>query len=163
MLPAAQLTAALAAPQSGALHLVQVVEPIAVMGDLTGAVAERNQEAMDWARGSLKEMEQRLKEGPFAPFHLTVTSELVSGVDVATVLLKLATEGKTADGQGETPGSQMIAMSTHGRHGLAYWIMGSIAERVLGATALPMLIVRPGKEKVEQKQQSKTQEGVPLV
>ncbi|MBA2677472.1 MAG: universal stress protein, partial [Ktedonobacteraceae bacterium] len=93
---------------------------------------------------------------------LTVTSELVSGVDVATVLLKMARDGKTADGEGETHGSQMIAMSTHGRHGLAYWIMGSIAERVLGATTLPMLIVRPEKEKMQQEQQPASQQGASL-
>ncbi|MBA2678709.1 MAG: universal stress protein, partial [Ktedonobacteraceae bacterium] len=54
LLPAAHMSAALAAPQSGALHLVQVVEPIAVMGDITGAVAELKQEAMLWMRSYLK-------------------------------------------------------------------------------------------------------------
>ncbi len=146
--PSAQITAAFAAPQSGILHLVQVVEPIAVMGDLTGAMAESNQEAMQRAKSSLKEMEQSLKEGVFAPFHLTIRAETVSGVDVATVLLKIAKNGHLEDGPKEAQGSQMIAMSTHGRSGLASWIMGSIAERLLAATILPILIVRPEKKMV---------------
>ena len=37
----------------------------------------------------------------------------------------------------------MIAIATHGRGGLQHWVMGSITERVLGATKLPILIVRP--------------------
>lgn len=152
LLPAAQVGAAFAAPQSAALHLVQVVEPIAVMGDLTGAMAQVNQETMLLAKSYLNGIEQRMHEEAFAPFHLTLTSEMVPGIDVATVLLKMAKDGHIEDDQKDTHGSQMIVMSTHGRHGLAYWMMGSIAERVLGATTLPMLIVRPEKEKIQQEQ-----------
>ncbi len=162
LLPAAQITAALAAPQSGSLHLVQVVEPIAVMGDMTGAMAESNQELMLQAENYLKQKEQQLKEGAFAPFHLTVASETVPGVDAATVLLKMAKDGHIADSQKATQGSQMVVMSTHGRSGLAYWVMGSIAERVLSTTTLPMLIVRPAKEKMQQDHQPVTPYMTPL-
>ncbi len=37
----------------------------------------------------------------------------------------------------------VIAMATHGRGGVQRWAMGSITERVLSATKLPLLIVRP--------------------
>ena len=37
----------------------------------------------------------------------------------------------------------LIAISTHGRHGLERRVMGSVTERVLNSTKLPMLIVRP--------------------
>ena len=36
----------------------------------------------------------------------------------------------------------VIAMSTHGRSGLGRWVFGSVAERVLRATACPVLLVR---------------------
>ncbi|MBA2681009.1 MAG: hypothetical protein H0U76_21765 [Ktedonobacteraceae bacterium] len=42
-------------------------------------------------------MEQQLKEGVFAPFHLTILSETVPGVDGATVLLKMAKDGHIED------------------------------------------------------------------
>ena len=44
-----------------------------------------------------------------------------------------------------------MAMATHGRTGLERWAMGSVTERVLGATPLPLLIVRP--QEAESKQE----------
>jgi nucleotide-binding universal stress UspA family protein len=37
----------------------------------------------------------------------------------------------------------LIAMCTHGRSGLGRWIMGSVAEKVLRGTYLPILLARP--------------------
>lgn len=34
-------------------------------------------------------------------------------------------------------------IDTHGRTGFQHWALGSVAKRVLGATRLPLLIVRP--------------------
>jgi nucleotide-binding universal stress UspA family protein len=39
--------------------------------------------------------------------------------------------------------SQVIAMATHGYSALQRWLMGSTTQRVLHATTLPLLIVRP--------------------
>jgi nucleotide-binding universal stress UspA family protein len=39
-------------------------------------------------------------------------------------------------------GIDLIAMATHGRSGLSRWSMGSVAERVLRASTVPMLITR---------------------
>jgi len=39
--------------------------------------------------------------------------------------------------------ASLIAMATHGRTGLARWLRGSIAERVLRATATPLLLANP--------------------
>jgi nucleotide-binding universal stress UspA family protein len=41
----------------------------------------------------------------------------------------------------EEPGT-IIAMSTHGRSGIGRWVLGSIADKVLHATASPLLLVR---------------------
>jgi nucleotide-binding universal stress UspA family protein len=46
---------------------------------------------------------------------------------------------KVAEGQAGT----LIAMSTHGRSGVTRWVLGSVTDKVLHATATPMLIVRP--------------------
>jgi len=37
----------------------------------------------------------------------------------------------------------LIVMSTHGRSGLSRWVFGSVAEKVLRGTHLPILLVRP--------------------
>ncbi len=37
----------------------------------------------------------------------------------------------------------LIAMATHGRSGFSRWAFGSVAEKVLRATTLPILLIRP--------------------
>lgn len=48
-------------------------------------------------------------------------------------------------------GCAMIALATHGRSGILHWMMGSVTERVLASTTLPMLIVRPQEICVKQR------------
>ena len=38
--------------------------------------------------------------------------------------------------------ASMIALSTHGRTGMARWVLGSVAEKVLQASPLPVLVAR---------------------
>src|SRR5512135_1834640 len=44
--------------------------------------------------------------------------------------------------QAEAGSADLIAMSTHGRSGPRRWMLGSIAEKVLRATTVPILLVR---------------------
>jgi nucleotide-binding universal stress UspA family protein len=60
-----------------------------------------------------------------------VTATIREG-DAATEILNLA----------DSSGADLIAMMTHGRSGVARWILGSVAERVLQGTTLPLLLVR---------------------
>lgn len=43
----------------------------------------------------------------------------------------------------EREGVDLIVMSTHGRSGLSRWVFGSVAEKVLRAIAIPILLIRP--------------------
>ena len=43
-------------------------------------------------------------------------------------------------------GADLIAMTTHGRSGVPRWLMGSVAEKVLWASNVPLLVVRPAKK-----------------
>ncbi len=43
----------------------------------------------------------------------------------------------------EREGVDLIAMCTHGRSGLSRWFFGSVTEKVLRGTHLPLLLVRP--------------------
>jgi nucleotide-binding universal stress UspA family protein len=54
-------------------------------------------------------------------------------------------EGAPADvilDTARTEGATLIAMSTHGRSGLARWALGSVAEKVARASDVPLLLVR---------------------
>jgi len=66
---------------------------------------------------------------------LALTFSVELGTDVASILIHLAEHG------GEN-GCDLVAISTHGRSGIERWVMGSVTERVLSTTRLPMLIVR---------------------
>lgn len=43
----------------------------------------------------------------------------------------------------EQSGAGLIAMSTHGRSGVGRWLLGSVAESVIGRASVPVLVVRP--------------------
>lgn len=40
---------------------------------------------------------------------------------------------------------ELIAMSTHGRSGLGRWLIGSVADKVVRHSEIPVLLLRPGK------------------
>lgn len=40
--------------------------------------------------------------------------------------------------------ADLIAMSTHGRNGIGRFLLGSVAEKVIRAAKVPVLLVRPG-------------------
>jgi hypothetical protein len=43
----------------------------------------------------------------------------------------------------------LIAMSTHGRSGIAHWALGSVSDKVLHSTCNPLLIVRCHRDMVQ--------------
>jgi nucleotide-binding universal stress UspA family protein len=63
-------------------------------------------------------------------------------------------DGRVAEGSiaetvlrvAEAEGATMIAMSTHGRSGLSRWLVGSVAEKVVRASGMPVLLVRSFRE-----------------
>ena len=46
----------------------------------------------------------------------------------------------------EAEAGTLIAMATHGRSGINRWMMGSVAEKVLRGTKVPLFLVRAGDE-----------------
>ncbi len=47
----------------------------------------------------------------------------------------------------DTMQADLIAMSTHGRSGPSRWLMGSITDRILRHSPIPVLAIRPKEEK----------------
>jgi nucleotide-binding universal stress UspA family protein len=63
---------------------------------------------------------------------LDVKVRIVSG-DPAGKIIEVAREEK----------ADLIAMSTHGRSGIARWVLGSVADKILHESKIPMWLVRP--------------------
>jgi nucleotide-binding universal stress UspA family protein len=150
--PAAWLVAALAAPAQGALHLVRVVQPLTPTIQ-RGATeheekdSEGREEFLHRAKHYLSSTVEHLRKGLTAPsvanLKLSVTWSVAVDTDVASALIRVAENGEDAEGAGVFGGCDLIAMATHGYGGIERWGMGSITARVLSATRLPLLIVRP--------------------
>lgn len=141
LLPAVQLVSALATPGYGALRLVQVVKAFPSTA-AEGFVSELNEETLSRAKSYLTKVQAHLLE-TFKDLKLTITWSVTIEADTAEALVGIAEHDTDARG-----GSNLIAISTHGRGAVERWVMGSVTERVLNITKLPMLIVRP--KKVEQ-------------
>jgi nucleotide-binding universal stress UspA family protein len=146
--PAASLIAALAAPAPGALHLVRVVQPVmAERGAQHFDALSSSEQVLHKAKRYLSATAEHLHEGLTAPavanLNLTITWSVAVDTDVARAIIRLAENGEDAEGAGVFGGCDVIAMATHGYSGLQRWAMGSITERVLSATKLPLLVVRP--------------------
>ncbi len=150
--PALALTEALSAPEPGWLHLIGVIPlftPDLTTPDSMQAAAEAGQEY-------LASVERRLQQqAEEADVHLRVSVSVAFRQDVPYALADLA---ETGDGLGQReglPGCDVIAMATHGHSGIAHWAMGSVTERVMNATHLPMLIVRPQQAAVSKPAEQK--------
>lgn len=141
LVPAANLTFALAAPAQSVLHLSQIVKifPTTVA---EGFVSELNEEALQRAGTYLSETEDRLRDKMQA-LGLSFTHSVELDSDVASALMNIAEYGKGE----ERDACHLMAISTHGRGGVGRWMMGSITERLLSATTLPLLVVHsPGQK-----------------
>ncbi len=142
LLPAAQLCAALASPSQGKLHLVRVIPSMHPPKDGAATiVAEMHESALSEAEIYLSNLEQRLRGGDLSGFHLKVASSVISCSDVADTLIRAAELGESIGDVESCEGCGVIAMATHGRQGLEHLLQGSVAERILGSTQLPLFVV----------------------
>ena len=77
---------------------------------------------------------------------VTLTWSVTIDDDIVAGIVRVAEEGEEVEGAGVLGKSDVIAIATHGYGGLDQWAMGSITERVLQVTSLPLLIVRPARD-----------------
>ncbi len=163
--PAAQLITALATPAQGAIHLVRVVKPVSsereesdpegreqflhkakrYLSSTVEHLRARKELAPD-RPGEVQQCQQGLVASAGVDLKLPITWSVAIERDVASALIRVAENGEDAEGAGVFGGCDIIAMATHGYGGMQRWAMGSITERVLSATKLPILIVRPQNE-----------------
>lgn len=82
----------------------------------------------------LEGIAKRFSEGEWAQYHFDVTTTVTNDHDIAHAIVLAAEQGKV----------DFISMATHGRGGMLHWALGSVTERVLHATTMPLFIFRPG-------------------
>lgn len=145
--PGTALLNALARPgEQAALHLVRVCQPLSAAGRRTDD-GWQDEEELGRARETLRSTVEQIQAGALAPSinerRLPVTWSVVRDMDIARALVEIAERGEETQSANGARECQFIAMSTHGRSGFQRWMLGSITERVLHATTLPILIVRP--------------------
>jgi nucleotide-binding universal stress UspA family protein len=127
--PALEMLSSLATQRPGNLHLVHVVDRVsgeAKTPDLTRQ-----------ASAYLDSIEERLHAQLAQTGNVSIRKSVIAAFDVAGALLDTA---ETETNAGGAP-CDIIMMSTHGRGGIQHWTLGSITERILHATKLPLLIV----------------------
>jgi nucleotide-binding universal stress UspA family protein len=147
--PACVLASALARPGSAIIRLALVIAPDRMEREYMPEAL-----LLDGATAYLERTAQRLRlrsqaavDTDAAPCE--VTWSVVAHWDFAHGIIAAAETGeigRTGEGDGReshVQPSDMIAMATHGRSAIARWALGSVTERTLHATHLPLLIVRP--------------------
>ena len=150
--PAVALVGALAPQGQGILHLVQVVPfPLSVEqgpGLLHSPEARAREAALEEARDYLCRIAEQLQREPLARFQVQITWAAMADKDVAGALLDLVEHNKSVQDVRRADYFDLIAMATHGHGGLRRWVMGSITERILSVSKLPLLVIRPLEEKM---------------
>jgi nucleotide-binding universal stress UspA family protein len=145
--PAAHLIAALAAPTQGALHLTRIVKPPAESVSVDPLSMEEREHILHKAKSYLRSTTEQIHGGlvgqHVSELNLAITWSVAIDTDVATAIVRVAENGEDAEGAGVLGGCDVIAIATHGYGGLQRWAIGSTTERVLNATKLPVLVVRP--------------------
>lgn len=123
---------ALATSSQATVNLIQVVSPPGtVEANLLGGPDWRKfvKAMRDAGANYLKSIAERFKGKD-----VKVTYEVLTG-DPADKIVEYAAD----------KGVGLIAMSTHGRTGLARWVLGSVADKVLHGAKIPVLLVRSPK------------------
>ena len=127
ILPFAEMLAQRTGARVTLLHVVPAAEDAAPKGE-HAAVDQLIRASMQRAEAYLSEQRRR-----FAATGLGASIEVASGHG-ARAIVESAERG----------GYDLIALATHGRSGVDRWSHGSVADQVLHATKVPLLLVRPG-------------------
>jgi nucleotide-binding universal stress UspA family protein len=140
--PAAHLAASLAS--RGELHLTQVVKPLrnpAKESLESSPNAELSARAETYLMQAAERWQAMAKE-----LGISLSWSVALEADEALALLRQAEPGAQGQGTAGSLSIDLIAISTHSRHGLERWVMGSVSNRLLNTTKLPLLIVRPKRQ-----------------
>jgi len=112
------------------ITVVQVMALDPIIADLYVKTGQTN-ELIERTKAYLLDMLEQVKQ-KFAAEGLTVETKLLEGFVVHDEIIQAAQE-LNAD---------LIVMGSHGRTGVRKLVLGSVAQKVLGESHIPVLIVR---------------------
>jgi nucleotide-binding universal stress UspA family protein len=132
ILPHAERFARLTGSTLTLLHVVTDVERSQTQFWVATAPAELRQ---SWEQAALTDTQRYLAAlaTRLQTAGLAVRTEVRAADDAAAAIVAYAQQ---------EPGVVLVAMATHGRGGLALWVLGSVATKVLRAAPKPLLLVR---------------------
>jgi nucleotide-binding universal stress UspA family protein len=137
ILPAAvELSKTLSSPKAGMLHLAMVILE-------RGQGTDRTNDEYNKAQGYLTMLSQNLRK---EQVQLTYTTSISAQSNVRDALVELAERGGQTEDVGTFTGYDLIAMTTHGREGIERMLRTSVAEQVLDAAQVPLLIIHSTQE-----------------
>jgi len=120
--------------QTSKVILLTVVERVVGTGYTWGGVASGEQMAEEARKMQAKASDYLNKAAAgLKKEGLSVETRILSG-EPAESILKFISETNDVD---------LLIMSTHGRSGPARWAMGSVADRVLRHSSIPVMVVAP--------------------
>lgn len=143
--PALQLLLALTAPGTGEIHLVRGVDLPSIEGKPLLRAYEIQQEidrALHEAGDYLQDVAHRMCVDLPVEAYPMITWAPILSQHIARTITEMTLPLEKVD---QDHFYDLIAMATHGRTGLHLLRLGSVTEHVLGATDLPLLIVRPAQ------------------
>jgi nucleotide-binding universal stress UspA family protein len=127
---AARLGIELAVEHDATVHGLYVVEPVTITEGGTGQIIEAMQETGKEIVSDLAE--QAEAEG------LTAVTDVKTGV-AHNEILEYAEENDI----------DLLVLGTHGRTGIGRYLLGSVTEKLVRLSDVPVLTVRPESEKEE--------------
>jgi nucleotide-binding universal stress UspA family protein len=138
-------------PLDGSLIAERVLPPVTSMAQALDAHIVLFRVPIVFASGALIGEWAMALEGAFGTAEQIAKAYLervagqlrARGIQVSTVMRTGAVADSVIE-YAESNGIDLIAMCTHGRTGVARWALGSVADRVLRAGHVPILLVRTG-------------------
>ena len=132
--------AALARLWDGEMSLVQVVRPVVLTSEPAlpfpaGYAAQATDMRRESAQDYIRDVAERLRESG-----VKASGVAVVGGGIADTLLNLARPERIG----------LLAVATHGRGGLRRLALGSVADKLVRAAEVPVLVVRPAARRTKQ-------------
>lgn len=148
--PTLELVRSLVSPTGGEIHLLRVVDAAVMHNETTGKALDLSAEEItpftahihfDEARAYLAQVVASLQNQMAGETSPMITSSVVANYDAAGAIIAKAERTQARSDRGGEGPFDVIALATHGRSGLERWALGSVMERVLEKTHLPLCIV----------------------
>lgn len=144
LLPAARLVAALSSPAEGELLLLHVMETPTQQEEREcrrrGLDIDLRQAILCSAKEALQAARTKLEREFSDQFAVRVSCSVIEDGDTAHALIQAAELGT---GLAIQQAHDLLALTTHGRSGIQRWVLGSVTERILQGSTLPVFVVHP--------------------